>query len=116
MEHAGDVRVAQPRRRARLAQEPLPGGVAVEVRGVDDFQRDVAAQARVERLVRDAHRTAAQFPQGAVGALENLIMLEGFRVGHARHGRASEEYPRRAAGAQTGKYHVARWAGMIVKS
>ena len=76
----GDVRVAHPRGDPGLADETLAGGLAVDVVRADDLQGDVAAQVRVERLVGDAHRPAAEFPQRAVRPPENLVVLERFAL------------------------------------
>src|SRR5262249_38135395 len=58
-----DVRVIEPRRCVRLANE-APGEVLrrllVELADVDGLDRDLAAELRVEGLVDDAHRSLAE--------------------------------------------------------
>ncbi len=81
--NAGDVAVPQRRGGAGLAHESLPGVRMVEQRRVDDLERDLATQVHVERLVRDSHRAAAQFPRRAVGAPQHFVVLEAAgRFGH----------------------------------
>ena len=83
-----DVRVTQAVDHARFAQEAFLGIFVVGELLADDLQRDVAAQVRVEGLVRHAHCAASQLPQGAIGMLEHLVVLESFRFGHRSTRRA----------------------------
>ena len=75
------------RRRLGLALEAHPAHLALDGVGVDDLQRDVTAQPRVEGLVRDAHRATAEFVQRAVGPPGDLEMLERGVAGRHRGGR-----------------------------
>ena len=75
------------RRRLGLALKTHPAHLILDGVGIDDLQRDVTAQPRIESLVRDAHRTAAEFMQRAVGPPGDLEMLERGVVGGHRGGR-----------------------------
>ena len=82
VEHGRHVPMAQLRGGARLADESLPRHVAVQVRGVDDFQADRKPQARVERLVGDAHSPPPQLEERAVVTGQNLVMVKRGNLGH----------------------------------
>ena len=64
VENARDVMVAQPRRGTCLAQKTLPRRVAIEERGIDYLERDMASQARIEGLVRHLPSPRGQAPRG----------------------------------------------------
>ena len=62
-----DVRVLEPRRRARLAEEPRPGvGVGQALR--HDLDRHVAVERLVAAAVDRAHRALAQLAEDLVAA------------------------------------------------
>src|SRR5262252_8977275 len=85
MENGRDVRMAQLRGGARLAQKALPRRVILQVCGINDLQRSGAAQIRIKRLVRDAHRAATQLPRTSIGSLRDFVVLKTDRHGSGRH-------------------------------
>ena len=79
-----DVRVREPGRHARLAQEPLPRRrCAREVRG-QDLDGDVAIQLHVAREVNHAHAAAAELALEGVLAGQRGLQIEelGGRLRH----------------------------------
>jgi hypothetical protein len=66
MDH-DDVRMPDPRDRARLEQEPLARLLAVGAR--DDLQRDLAIEQRVVRAIHGAHAAVAE-------QLDHAILVE----------------------------------------
>jgi len=73
---------------ASLANETLAGDVAVNGGGVDDLERDGAAETGVEGLVGDAHGAAAQLEERTVLAAQHFVMVEDGRLGHGRKYKA----------------------------
>jgi hypothetical protein len=69
----GDVPMPQLCRRARLANEALPGHVDSQERGIDHFQAHWEPKPCIKSLVGDAHRTSAKLEQRAVFASQHLI-------------------------------------------
>jgi hypothetical protein len=65
-----DVRMAQPRRRLGLAQEPRPDVGAVRELGWQQLDRDVALEPQVARAVDDPHPAAAEL------ALDVVLLAE----------------------------------------
>ncbi len=81
MKNAGDVGMAQLRRRARLAAEALAHFRRAGKHRVDHLQRDGRVEIHVARLVGDAHGAAAKLEQRhAVGLQANLVVLEATDV------------------------------------
>ena len=73
----GYIRMPQLRRGPRFAHEALLRDFALEVFSVNHLERDRHPQVRVERLVRDSHRAAAQFVRRTVLARQHFIVIEG---------------------------------------
>ena len=82
--HAGDIWVADAGRGARLAQEQRLRLWIIDPGGVNQFQRDLNAQALVVRLVGDTHGPEAKAPRRSIRVLQHAIMGEaqGRRRGH----------------------------------
>ena len=76
---AGNPRVAQPRQDRRFGAEALED-FGIGNGGIQDLQRDFAAERVVDRLVDDARGAAAEFSDDAVFADDGA----GHAVG--RHG------------------------------
>jgi hypothetical protein len=74
-----DVRVVERGRRLRLVAEAMDGGLVGEPGAQDHLERHGAAEARVARLVDDAHAAAAEL-------LEDLVVGEARRVGGGGEG------------------------------
>ena len=88
----GDVRVAEPGGAAGLAQKKVPRPGMRGVVGIDDLQSHGHMEVHVHRLVRHAHRAAAQLERSAVLALQNLVVVikrATVRGRRRRVGRAS---------------------------
>src|ERR1700747_3657294 len=60
MEHGGNIRVANARRRPGFAEKTKPCRFITEISFTDDLQSHRAVQINVEGLVSDAHCTATQ--------------------------------------------------------
>ena len=84
IEYGRDVRMLDAGCRARLAQESSTRRVVVQQPVADDLEHDRAPQARVERLVGNAHATAPQLDRSARGILLDLKLLKMDRISHGR--------------------------------
>ena len=82
-------------RRLALRTENAPDCFVREIARMDHLERDFATQVGVERLVGDAHATAAEFNWLAITAIDELILVEP----PARWRRARRlRHPARCAG------------------
>ena len=82
MEDGADVAMPKLRGGPGLADEALAGDVAVDGAGVDDLQRDGAAEIGIEGLVGNAHGAAAELKERAILAAQHLVMIKNRRLGH----------------------------------
>ena len=71
-----DVAVAQLGGGARFGQKARPAGCVGEIARMDHLERDFATQGGIERLVGDAHGTAAEFNWLAITAIDELILVK----------------------------------------
>ena len=71
-----DVAVAQLCGGSRFGQKTFPTGLVREIARMDHLEGDFATQVGVERLVGDAHATAAEFNWLAITAIDELILIE----------------------------------------
>jgi hypothetical protein len=70
--HLGDVLALQPRRRARLAEEPLDGPMVRERVGQQELDGEELAEIEVARGHDDAHPSVTEDSLNAVFAEENV--------------------------------------------
>ena len=88
-----DVAVAQLCGGSRFGQKTRPTGFVREIARMDHLERDFATQVGVERLVGDAHGTAAELNWLAVTAIDELILVEPLWSGERdRHLRDPARY------------------------
>ena len=102
-QHAGDVRMTQTRRGARLPQKPGARAWVFRQFRVDHLQRHRAAQRRIPRAERDTHGAPAEFDERPILPRVDLVMRKPgpdrlrdrcWLVGGAREVRASNGFGR----------------------
>jgi hypothetical protein len=72
--------VAKPSRYAGFSQETFPCFGVGRNASVDDLERHLISQDRVEGLKGDSHRASAQLYRRAIGVDSDLVMVKLFRV------------------------------------
>ena len=76
------IRVPERRGRTSLTQESLPGRLAIQISRIDDLERDVTTQVRIESLVGNPHGASSQLIEGTILASQKFKMLEPNRLRH----------------------------------
>src|SRR5271165_5543275 len=76
MEHGGNIRVANARRRSGFAQKTKSRRFITKISLADDFQCHGAVQIDVDRFVSYPHRTATQLDRFPIFAVDQLIVLK----------------------------------------